>query len=469
VRRGTLCRGGAALLLAFAFVGCPRLPLPPPPVTPTPAPITPVPTPTPPPTLANKRLEVPKLFSGLKVNARLDATAGTTASADRVQDDAYSLDLTVHVKVPKPHQSLASLSKLNAQLATALPELPALLQTAAVSPVFDELYRLKVRSIETNLTRLDALISRHNFYDCETILNLQHPTTKRMAVLIQADMDTDTDGSDPDRMPQIDGSSVTFQPFTSYKWARKTTLANSFIPGRLAKLIQAQQELAHGGSPARQADLKGTIARLKEEISDLNKYAYLLGAADPYIVLPGSMFTAKSKGPFSPMVGDYCLVIYGDTLYPAVVGDVGPMTVLGEASLRICRQIDARSDANNRAVNDLKVTYLLFPGTADRPFAAPDLDKWQTRCEALLAELGGTKGKLHKWDDLTKPKATPAPPPATPAPGATPVPGATPPAGTATPAASPSATPGATPSAPSTPSASPAPHASSAAKRRAKQ
>jgi hypothetical protein len=222
---------------------------------------------------------------------------------------------------------------------------------------------------------------------------------------------------------------------------------NSFIPGRQAKLTQAQQDFARGGSPARLAEFKGTIDRLKEEISDLNKYAYLLGSADPYIVLPGSMFSAKSKGPFSPMVGDYCLVIYGDTLYPAVVGDVGPLTVLGEASLRICKQIDARADANNRPINDLKATYLLFPGTADRPFAAPDLDKWHARCEALLAELGGTRGKLHKWDDLTKPKAT------SPAPAASP---------SATPAASPSATPAAA----RTPAASPA---SSPAKRRARQ
>jgi hypothetical protein len=440
--------------------------------TPTAAPITPVPVPTPPPTpyVPMKRMEVGKLFNGMRIRTTLETTEGTTATTDREEPASYELDLKVHVTVPKPHQSLANLTKLNAQLATALPELPALLSTATVSPIYDELYRLKVTSIKASLQRLDNLISKHNFYDCETILNLQHPTTKRMAVLIQGDMDTDTDGSDPDRMPQIDGSSVTFQPFTSYKWARKTAVVNSFIPGRQAKLNQATQELAHGGGPARQAELKGTIARLKEEISDLNKYSYLLGAADPYIVLPGSMFTAKSKGPYSPVVGDYCLVIYGDTLYPAIVGDVGPTTVLGEASLRICRQIDARADANNRPVNDLKATYLLFPGTADKPFAAPDLDKWQARCEALLAELGGTKGKLHKWDDLTKPKATPAPP-ATPVVGATPVviPPATP---VAVPGASPAASPAkATPSASptgGTPAVSPAPIASSPAKRRAR-
>src|SRR4051812_22266498 len=239
-----------------------------------------------------KRIEVGKVFNGMRIRTTLETALGTSASTDRAEPESYALDLKVHVTVPRPHQSLAQLTKLNAQLATALPELPALLSTATVSPIFDELYRLKVTSIKSSLTRLDNLISKHNFFDCETILNLQHPTTKRMAVLIQGDMDTDTDGSDPDRMPQIDGSSVTFQPFTSYKWARKTTLVNSFIPGRQAKLNQAQQEL-RSANASRQADLKGTIARLKEEISDLNKYAYLLGASDPYIVLPGSMFSAK--------------------------------------------------------------------------------------------------------------------------------------------------------------------------------
>jgi hypothetical protein len=186
------------------------------PVTPTPAPITPVPVPTPPPTpyVPMKRIEVGKLFNGMRIRTTLETTEGTTATTDREEPESYALDLKVHVTVPKPHQSLANLTKLNAQLATALPDLPALLGAATVSPFYDELYRLKVTSIKSSLQRLDTLLSKHNFYDCETILNLQHPATKRKAVLIQGDMDTDTDGSDPDRMPQIDGSSATF---TSYK------------------------------------------------------------------------------------------------------------------------------------------------------------------------------------------------------------------------------------------------------------
>ena len=129
------------------------------------------------------------------------------------------------------------------------------------------------------------------------------------------------------------------------------------------------------------------------------------------------MFPSRNHSPFAPAVGDYCVVIYGNVLYPAVVGDAGPANLMGECSLRICRQIFAKADANNRAVEDLKVTYLVFPGTADKPFEVPDLQKWHDRCDALLKEIGGYGGQLMAWEDLTKPK----PPPATPVP-ATPVP-----------------------------------------------
>ncbi len=45
---------------------------------------------------------------------------------------------------------------------------------------------------------------------------------------------------------------------------------------------------------------------------------------DPYIVIPGSIVGQKDD-PFSPGVGDYCAVVYGNVIYPAIVGDVGPL------------------------------------------------------------------------------------------------------------------------------------------------
>jgi hypothetical protein len=322
-----------------------------------------------------------------------------------------------------------------------LPALPALLDTSKVSPSFDELYRQKCASLQSGLRRLDSLLSRHNFFDCETLLELQDPKTKRRALLIQADMDTDTDGSDGDRMPDIDGASVTFQPFTSYRWAKRGNKPNSFIAPRELKLKQYENELSLGGvSNSRKEDLRAGIARVRTEIADLKKYSFLIASNDPYVVLPGSMFSHSRNGAYNPAVGDYCVVIYGSTLFPAIIGDVGPSNVIGEASLRICQQIDARADANNRPVNDLKVTYLVFPGTAEK-FDVPDFDKWGARCEKLLEEIGGHGGQLVKWTDPTKP------PPATPAPS-TPAPGTPSPATSPAPA---SPKPGTAPPAPATP------------------
>ena len=398
----------------------------------------------------------------MQIRTTLQTEFGTNATTDRADPSGYGVDLQVRVKVPKPHRDFAELVHLNAQLPTVLPQLPILLNTAKISPFFDDLYRLKVTSLQQNLMHLDALLSRHNFYDCETVLEFEHPLSRRRAILLQADMDTDNDGSDSDRVPDVDGSSATFQPFTSYKWAKKTQQPNSFITPRTARLRQIEQETAMPGQPtARLQQLRGQSAALKSEISDLQKYSYLVGSADPYVVLPSSMF-GKKFGPFAPAVGDYCVVIHENTLFPSVIGDVGPADLVGEASLRICRQINPRSDANNRPMNDLKVTYLIFPGSADRPFDVPNLDKWRTRCEALLKEVGGFQGQLFAWEDVTKPKPPPATPvPATPAPlgPATPTPSNPVPAPAPT-TASPSPANATPPSEPTTspkPAATPAP------------
>ena len=445
-----------ALLALLVLTGCPRPPMPVPPPTPapvTPVPVTPVPPPppvTPPPVpyVPNKRLEVGKIFNGMQIRVHLETDYGTTATRDRAELESYALELTVKVKVPKPHRDLDEIKRLNDALPELLPALPALLENAKVSPVFDDLYRLKVAALRASLMRLDNLLSRHNFYDCETLLELQDPKTKRRALFIQADMDSDTDGSDSDRVPEVDGASSTFQPSTSYRWAKKTATPNSLIPPREARIKQWELELAVNGLGAgRKEELREAIARAQREIGDMKTFSFLVASADPYIVLPGSMFSKSRAGAFKPAVGDYCVVIYGKTLYPAIVGDVGPMNMMGEASLRIGKQINPKTTGEIRAMNDLKVTYLVFPGTAEKA-DAPDLAKWRTRCEKYLGEIGGYGGELFAWEDLTKPKTPPAtPPPATPAPAtpmpatpavkvpapAIPAPAATPPAPAATP------------------------------------
>ena len=411
-----------------------------PPATPPPqvappkvAPATPRPTPAPPPPaplppyVPNKKIEFGKIFNGMKYDVRLETDHGSTASKDRQRLESYVAEVTVRVKVPSPYLTLSEINLINPALPEILPQLSLLLETAKVSPVFDTLYRLKVDSIRNNLQHLDKLPTRHNFYDCDTLIELQHPETKRRVLFIQADMDTDTDGSDADRLTDASALSSTGQATTSYRWAKKTELPNPFLASREAKLKKAEDEIAtHGITDERKAELRKSLPALRESVHELKKFSFLIAQTDPFIVLPGALTSAKNpSGPFKPAIGDYCLVIYGQKIYPAIVGDIGPMEKVGEASLRIAKQINPKANGENRAANDLKVTYLVFPGTADK-MDAPDLEKWQARCEDLLDEIGGHDGELFVWEDLIKPPVVIPPPAVTPPPAITP-PAITPP------------------------------------------
>jgi hypothetical protein len=420
------------LFVAFALPACRKpseppgtavatpapTPLPTPAATPTPKPTPPPePTPPPPPYVPDKKIELGKIFNGMQFRVTLETERGGSAALERNDPASYTADLTVKVRVPKPHRSLADLSKLNAELPTLLPGLPAMLEKGNVATAFEDLYRRKCVQLRANLNKLDTVLSRHNFFDCETILELQHPQSKRRALLIQADMDTDTDGSDGDRAPETDGGSLTFQPMTSYRWPKRGTASNPFIPPLEARIKLYEQELALPTTPdKRKAELREARDDARTRIADLKAASFLVGKIDPFIVLPTPM--VGKSGAFAPQIGDYCVVLHGRRLYPAIVGDAGPTTKMGEASLRICKEVLPTASGSQRAENDLKVTYLVFPGTRERPFGPPELEKWRTRCETLLTELGGFGGELFKWEDLSKP---PPPPPATPAPESKPV------------------------------------------------
>jgi hypothetical protein len=148
------------------------------------------------------------------------------------------------------------------------------------------------------------------------------------------------------------------------------------------------------------------IAQFRAEIETLKKYSFLIGATDPFIVVPGAFL--HGSDPVKP--GDYALVIFGNSIYPALVGDVGPNDKVGEASLRIAKEINTLSTPYNRPVSDLKVTYLIFPETADKPFGPPDMEKLQARSETLVKEIGGASVPLHHWENIIPPSPTPSPP-----------------------------------------------------------
>src|SRR6476619_1801344 len=105
-----------------------------PPPTPTPEAI---PTPTPTPTIPRKPLDVSQLFNGITLFTKL---------------------------ATPPSDHPASFERPEAKL-----------------------YKNKIDFVRERLNRLDLILPRHNFYDCETILELQDPESGRKALLMQGD------------------------------------------------------------------------------------------------------------------------------------------------------------------------------------------------------------------------------------------------------------------------------------------
>ena len=379
-------------------------PHPPPLPPPQPVVVAPPPPPPPPPNIPLKKIDTTKLFQGAKVKTTLNATEGDSATLERQDESAYEISVTVNLRVPSTGSDLERLTRVNPDLPAALPSLPSLLADASVPPHFGDLYRRKVANLSSKLTRLDELLSRHNFFDTETLLEIQHPETGRRALLLQADMDVDTDGSDGDRVPTIEGTSATFQPFTSYRWPKRTKLPNPFLEPWKKKLKDAETALAASkNSPQKAKELGETVQTLRQEVADLGKASFLVGTNDPYIVLPLPLVSSRSTLKPLAAVGDFCVVIHGKRMFPAIVGDAGPSIKTGEASLRLCKEINASSASNARAESDLKVTYLVFPGTAYSPKSPPHPGEWWTNCHILLNELGGYAGDLVYLPDPTRP------------------------------------------------------------------
>jgi Fungal chitosanase of glycosyl hydrolase group 75 len=366
---------------------------------------TPEPTPTRPPVISGK-LDTGKLFNGITLHSTVETIPGADAATERTQPDSYALDLRLQARVPSANKTIEELAKINPHLPTLLPGLASMLPADPVSPLYAQLYDSKVKMLRQNLARLDLLLSRHNFFDCQTVLQMQHPQTHRKALLLQADMDVDADGSDADRMPVGTGAPANFKPSTSYRWPKKTAAPNPYLAATEERLKRAEDEYALATTTAaRKRELGNAVAELRAEVGTLKKYSFLIGATDPFVVVPGA-FT-HGGDPVKP--GDYALVVFGDSIYPAIVGDVGPNDKVGEASLRIAKQINTLSTPYNRPVSDLKVTYIMFPGTAEKSVGPPDLEKLQARCEALVKEIGGATVPLYHWENIVPPSPTPSP------------------------------------------------------------
>ena len=247
--------------------------------TPTAAPSA---TATRPPVLSGK-FDVARLFNGITLRSEVETAAGAAASEERVDPMSYVIDLKLHARVPTPNRSVDELGKVSPDLGNLLPGLTTMANAETVSPFFAQLYETKVRELRENLNRLDLLLSRHNFYDCQTVLALKHSETKRRALLFQADMDVDADGSDGDRVPAGNGVSPTFKPFTSFRWGKKSNRPNPYLPGIEERLhrLELEQKTA---TPERKRELKNAVTELRDEINTMKKYSYLIGTYDPFIV-----------------------------------------------------------------------------------------------------------------------------------------------------------------------------------------
>lgn len=365
-------------------------------------------------------MDVARLFSGITYTNRLVIMeSDRTAAAERLRPDSYTVDIKVTIERPRASSTLEDFRVNDPWLADAFAQIPDFEKSVQISPAFARLYDLKASWVKSRLERLDQLITRHNYYDCDTILEFKSSATGRRALILKGDMDVNTDGSDGDRNFEVDSSSPFFQPQTSYRWKRRTERPNPFLEITEKRLAAAKEEFAVKGlTPARNAELREAIDLLTRRLYDLKIWSFLISGADPAIVLPGFMLRSENDRPAYAAVGDYAVVLHGGKAYPAIVGDAGPSYKFGEGSLRLCRELNASSSANARPVSNLGVAYIVFPGSADEA-GPPDFDLWHKRCSELLAEIGLGSLELHRWENIVTPWPTPTPSPTPePTPGA---------------------------------------------------
>ena len=143
---------------------------------------------------------------------------------------------------------------------------------------------------------------------------------------------------------------------------------------------------------------KQKIETLRREITDMKRRSFLIARADPFIVIPSWMRLYANQNEFAPSVGDYAAIIFEGRILPVIFGDTGSTWKLGEASLRVAKELNSNATSYKRPVSDLKVSYLIFPQSADSP-SAPDMDKWFDKVQSLLGEVGGLGDgvKLFRW------------------------------------------------------------------------
>lgn len=347
---------------------------------------------------------VAKTVQGFTYKSVIEEKNGSLASGEREVDGSYEANFTLKLTRPKAALSLDEVKAVNPKLAQVLPGLPRLLESAKISPFYDKLYQNKADRMKSTVSELGTLLTKHNYFDCQTMLAMEHPVSKRKVFLIQSDMDVVTDGSDGDRLPQMPDSIVNsthYQPTTSYGWKKAGSVENPMIKGLKHRIGNANREIGESVTTAtRKTWLRNRVEGLEASVNDLQRRSYLIAEYDPFMVIPVHMLRDRVDA-YCPNIGDYCCIIHKDKVYPAIVGDGGPTFKMGEGSLRLAKEINKIASPYHRPVSDVSVTYLVFPRSAKEPFSAPDYADWRSRCAQLLEEIGGLgEGyELHIWKD----------------------------------------------------------------------
>lgn len=337
-----------------------------------------------------KGTDVSKTSRGFDYKFEVAEKKGTIASKERAKDGTYQASLVFTVNRPEASKTFADLKAMNPELEKMLPDLKVMVENAVVSPFFKALYDNKKDRIKRYANRFDRVLTKHNYYDCQTMLEMEHPQSKRKVFLMQADMDVVSDGSDGDRLPTMPDSIVNsayYQPFTKYGWRKTGDVENPMIAGWEKMLKKAKEQ---GNS--------SEVSRLTAGIADLKRRSFLIAEYDPFIVIPIDVLGDRESA-WGPNTGDYVAVIHGKKIYPAIVGDGGPTFKVGEASLRMAKEINSKATPYNRPVSDVSVTYIVFPRSSAEKWKAPDYDSWRTETAKLIDEIGGLgEGyELHKW------------------------------------------------------------------------
>ena len=345
------------------------------------------------------------LAHGLHLRSVLNLKPGTTASRDRRARGAYTLHLSLGLLLPHAADG-KELLHANSDLPNVLREYDTLMATARVSRWYNAMYLHKQNAVRRSLSSLAQPLDKHNFFDLDTILEITAPATRRRVLWLQADMDVVSDGSDGDRLPTMPErilKSSHYQPTTSYRWRKKSDKPNPLLPGWEARLARLQKE-----KPRKSAEIENA----RRVIFDLKRYSSLLAQYDPFIVVPLTLQEGKDDT-FRPRPGDYAVVIVGKKIYPAIVGDYGPRSKVGEASLRLGKAINPAADVYARPVSSLGASYVIFPHTADNPADSINYDRLNVRCRELLEEIGGIAdgAQFVEMKDLLPP-----PPPTPPTP-----------------------------------------------------